>query len=896
PGGAIEQVFTTPSKRTTLVNNIVDAIKNDPGGYNAGVNFDVEFSWGSSVRDGIVLLLQELRTAFDAQGLADKEISIYTHPTLSTSQWNIAGMEPYIDYLIYSGYDFSTGTTPNAVGDWASMTSSDTRIPGYFEQGLPPEKLVIAFPTYGRTWDDTTQYGVSGGSSGSTGRGFTDGLYDTTINTANGGPQTHNYQTGDETAWYTYNDGTDHVVVWEGIEGINYKIRQALTIQDPTSGVNMDGRKVGGVAFWSMNWLAETTSRDPRTNTTVTRTRTYPHFYQVLQEALSAKGQTRFLIDGFEGRDPRWRDPDLALDTAGDTDNNSSWDNLARPSGSGAPSNSTLAATVNFDFEAAGPNKGVFAHEVLNSTLVPGTRDRHAVAALFDSTTLLQASIHTATAYSGRTVRMLVIDANGQLEAGPTISLNATGWRTLSFDLTAGATGFTTVEPNFTTGDGVIQTAGGGAKDIAFYGFAVEGGGAGVVTVVFDEITYEHVNPGGKNYKINEVRYDGNTGEFVEIYGPAGSLPAGMEIRTIVGTDGSVSALPISGSIPDDGGGFGYFVVGDSNVPSVDYSTGFSTSTSQLSDANPSGLQLWDATTGGVYDSVVYEAFGGIDDLARVETLGVVDEGWPWLGRISNGTDGSSAGYTAGRYPDGNDTDVNSADFSSMVATPGAANGGKVPGGAATYSFDTVPAAAFQSFQTFTVASPAVGASAGGGNAHRCVDTTGGGVMSFIGDAALGAGGTGYKVTGEVFIPAAAAPAQAIGVGFCGSQGSHFFTASQAAAGYENGYWIIFENQAGIGLNDGQADHPGVFHFLHATNDNMDGNPTELLGSATLAAAGVTEGAWTTFELVVDPSAAVGSRLVVVSRDFPERFPRLSGNFSFRCWHGIFKARSSASC
>ena len=156
----------------------------------------------------------------------------------------------------------------------------------------------------------------------------------------------------------------------------------------------------------------------------------------------------------------------------------------------------------------------------------------------------------------------------------------------------------------------------------------------------------------------------------------------------------------------------------------------------------------------------------------------------------------------------------------------------------------------------------AVGASPSGGNVHRCVDTSGGGVVSVFGDAALGCGGTGYTVTGEIYIPSSGAALQAVGAGICGGQGSNFFTNTPDASGYESGYWIIYENAAGVGLNDGRPDHGGTFEFVWASNDRMDGSPVTLLGSATRAATGAPNGGWTTFLLTVDPNRAAGDRLI----------------------------------
>jgi hypothetical protein len=136
--------------------------------------------------------------------------------------------------------------------------------------------------------------------------------------------------------------------------------------------------------------------------------------------------------------------------------------------------------------------------------------------------------------------------------------------------------------------------------------------------------------------------------------------------------------------------------------------------------------------------------------------------------------------------------------------------------------------------------------------------------MSIFGDAALGASGNGYKVTGEIYIPSSTEPEQANAIGICGSQGSSFFTGSPSAYGYESGYWVIYENKAGVGLNDGRPDHGGVFEFVYASNDNMDGYPVLLLGSKTLAELGISAGSWTTFELMIDPKASAGNKLKAV--------------------------------
>jgi len=865
PGGAIETVMTNPSLRTVLINNIVNLVSLDS--YCQGVSMDLEFSWGATVRDGVTAFMSGLRTALDEVN-PNYELSIYTNAIFSSTQWNfdaVNGITPHINYMLYSMYDWASGNTPHAISDFNNCLAYSNRIQGYLNDGLPPEKLVLTISAYSRRWN-STGYDVLGSFSNS--QGFTDAKYDTTLNTNYGGPYFNNYVLGDECGYYIYNDGTNRTVTWDDTESMEYKIRHALSLQDPNGVWN--GRRIRGVGFWSLMWLAETSSYDPRTGspTDPPRTRTYPHVYQLCQEILATPGTTRFLIEGFEGLDQRWRDPNYSPDTVGDTDGDCARNLITSPGGAGAPASTNNAMQVIFDFESLGSNKTLFGYEVLASNLAPSVTDTQSASAHFDSTTALSAYMYTSASYSTYNVRMIIMDADNELEVSNPYTLNATGWRQIVWDLTDTnqINAYTTSEPAFNNGDGILDTAGGGARDIAFIGFLIEGTGAiNNGSVIFDEIAYEHRNPDGKNYVINEFRYNGVANEFVEIYGHTGAIPTGFQLRVFDSSDGSATTFNISGTITDDGGGYGFFVVGDPEVPYVDFTpTGFSASDDNIPDTDPSAIQLYNTDIGGVYDSVVYEAYGGLDDLIRKQTLGVTQNGYPWLGEIASGTNASGELYTMGRYPDGNNTHINFNDFSFMPASSGAANGNSVTI-STTYNFTSAPPKAFKTFQTFSVEASGVGPSPDGGNVHRCVDLSGGGVITVIGDAALGSEGNGYYVSGEIYIPSLAEPAQAIGIGICGRQGSRFFTNAGTSAdqsGYESGYWLIFENKSGVVLNDGRSDHPDIFEFVYATNDNMDGQKVSFLGSATRAATEASAGFWTTFDLKINPVAVPGNRLI----------------------------------
>src|SRR5690606_33516641 len=144
---------------------------------------------------------------------------------------------------------------------------------------------------------------------------------------------------------------------------------------------------------------------------------------------------------------------------------------------------------------------------------------------------------------------------------------------------------------------------------------------------------------------------------------------------------------------------------------------------------------------------------------------------------------------------------------------------------------------------------PGVPASPNGGNVYRVADVSGGNIGFFT--DALAFGDNGHRVTGQIFIPAFAANSQAIGVGICGTLGSTFFPDEDfiGNSGYENGYWLLYNNDTSININTGLGNHSETFKFVMAQNNNMQEDRVVELGSVTRAATGVTGGTWTTFLL-----------------------------------------------
>ncbi len=882
----LASVMQDPAKRTALVNGVRNLVLNDP--YCQGVNFDFETSWDTTTRDGITLFLQAIRAAIPPP----YEVSVYTHPTFRASYWDVSGIVNSIDYMLYSTYDFGTSRA-HANADFDAALK---QIAGYLDAGLPPEKMVLTWVSYGRRWfnTETSGYDVTGFKQS---QGFFDTMYDTTLRQANGGPFTPTYLRGDEISYHTYQQGEmKFTAVGETPESLEYKITSALNF--PGYNGAYKGVRFRGVGWWSLMWAgkyfrdfqystdpnisppaSDFSSYDPITGSVVPRSPYYRHIDLLVQEILKKPGQTQFDLESFENANPHWRDPNESPDTSGDTDKDSKFEWLTAPNASGRPAGTTIAGRLYFDFESTSGNKVFLRHEMLNNRTETNVVDTNAALALVSRNTRVRGHYYVSGNYSARKLRLALVDGLRQVEVSDPVTLPANpGWNTFQWDINdpSQINAWTTSEPSLLSGNGVVDNKVSGtpeSRDISFLGFIVEGGGAGSGTIYFDSLTYEAVAPPSSNtkpYVINEFRYSNSASEFVEISGPPGPFPAGMQLLSYKASDGSVykSTSLASQSIPASG----YFIVGDVGVSGASGNTGFTpvnwgAGTADLPNTTPGSLQLYNAITGYAYDSAVYGAFGGVGDLSRIQTRRVTGEGYGWMGNVGPGLSGDGQPYTMGRMPDGADTNVNQRDFSFMPPTPGQPNGasGIID---TLLDFSTTPLSAFQTYQNLKFVTPASGGippSPGGGIVYRCVDTSGGGVVGVFGDAQMGAE-DGLQVTGQLYIPAMDHPAQAVAVGFCGTQGSSFFADTPDSTGYDNGYWLVYENGV-INLADGQPSHPQQFQLIAASNDNQDSLISIGTGTKSLAEVSAVANSWVNFRMQVDPAAVAGQQIIMQIND-----------------------------
>ena len=179
---------------------------------------------------------------------------------------------------------------------------------------------------------------------------------------------------------------------------------------------------------------------------------------------------------------------------------------------------------------------------------------------------------------------------------------------------------------------------------------------------------------------------DPDTREFVELFN-ADTEPVDLTGWTLGFYDLATGVTTIADTIPSGTiAPGGYFVIGGSAVPGVNYSP---------TDTNlwPNGASIFELRKPDVnntlVDAVGLETFRGtelanatqdqLDQLKAGETVGIDAQGG-WWGQIeSNNAHPSDSNYpnrplSLGRYLDGRDNNVNGRDFGMIPATPGASN------------------------------------------------------------------------------------------------------------------------------------------------------------------------------------------------------------------------------
>lgn len=171
-----------------------------------------------------------------------------------------------------------------------------------------------------------------------------------------------------------------------------------------------------------------------------------------------------------------------------------------------------------------------------------------------------------------------------------------------------------------------------------------------------------------------------NTREFVELYN-AGNSPVDLNNWSLVTYDiaGNTPELfyTITGAASTIIPAHGYYVIGDSGVPNVNF-TPPSAAAEMWPDVKANAIILRDGDpfTGNVVDAVAYDMYrngAAGTSLLPVELTSQIGSGFEGSPISPNAAAGQTR-ISWGRYRDGVDTNKNGLDFGTLPLTPGASN------------------------------------------------------------------------------------------------------------------------------------------------------------------------------------------------------------------------------
>jgi len=134
-----------------------------------GLDMDWEYPKGSDDKKNFVLLLKELREAFEAEAQEAKKPRLLLTAAVPVGPDNVKGgydvpaVASYLDFINLMAYDFhgkwerETGHNaplyaPSSDSEWRKQLSVDHAASLWVKLGAPKDKMVIGMATYGRTF------------------------------------------------------------------------------------------------------------------------------------------------------------------------------------------------------------------------------------------------------------------------------------------------------------------------------------------------------------------------------------------------------------------------------------------------------------------------------------------------------------------------------------------------------------------------------------------------------------------------------------------------------------------------------------------------------------------------------------------------------------------------
>jgi GH18 family chitinase len=171
-GGFSDAVLSYAS-RARFVQSAVDFVRrHDLDGFDVDWEYPGQVGMGNTFRpedkQNFTALMRELRTALTKEGRAQHRTYLLTFAAGASPSFiantEMEKVQAYVDYVNLMTYDFreagggSAGHHANLFDNPADdrQRSADRAVQEFLAAGVPPQKLVLGVPFYGRAWGDVT--------------------------------------------------------------------------------------------------------------------------------------------------------------------------------------------------------------------------------------------------------------------------------------------------------------------------------------------------------------------------------------------------------------------------------------------------------------------------------------------------------------------------------------------------------------------------------------------------------------------------------------------------------------------------------------------------------------------------------------------------------------------
>lgn len=221
-----------------------------------GIDLDWEYPQDPTEMENFGDLLQEWRLAVTEEANSTGQppllltaavyyLTTITWPTYTRS-YPVSTMSTNLDFINVMTYDYHGSWEPNATGALAALydpianVSTDAGINSWTGAGMPPEKLVMGLPLYGRTWtlvDPATSSGIGAPANG-VGPGVDGAMTYAEVVQFN----------EDNNARVVYDEATVSVYSVAGSDWISYDDPRSVRVKIEYA----RGRGLGGHFFWQV--------------------------------------------------------------------------------------------------------------------------------------------------------------------------------------------------------------------------------------------------------------------------------------------------------------------------------------------------------------------------------------------------------------------------------------------------------------------------------------------------------------------------------------------------------------------------------------------------------------------------------------------------------------------